>query len=54
MAMAGGIGIGAYDDDEPYESYVKRLEMYFTASEITDEDRKKVCSCPRQEKRRIN
>ena len=38
--MADGlhaVGIGLYTDDEPWDSYVERLDMYFEACGVTDE-----------------
>ena len=42
--MADGlhaVGIGPYTDDEPWDSYVERLDMYFEACGVTDETKQR-------------
>lgn len=41
MEQTRAVGIGPYTDDEPWESYVERLDMYFLAVGITDADAEK-------------
>ena len=35
------VGIGPYTDDEPWDSYIERLDMYFEACNVTDASRKR-------------